>query len=118
MRKIVKLTRKISDAISGEIFDSVATRVYLATDGSTLKLAPEAVFRPRRASDVTKVVSVLAERAATGEVIGLTARGKGTDRSGGALGDGVMMVLPAHMNKLVKLEKNEVPVRPGMLYSS
>lgn len=72
---------------------------------------------PRHEADVVAAVKVVAARAAAGEDISITARGKGTDQSGGALGEGLMMVFPAHMNKLVSLEKNDAVIEPGLAYS-
>ena len=114
----MKLAKKISENIAGEVYYSASALDYFATDGSILKLRPQAIVYPRKTSDVTRVVKVLADQASKGEVVGLTARGKGTDQSGGALGDGVMMVFPAHMNRMIKLDREEVTVQPGILYST
>jgi FAD/FMN-containing dehydrogenase len=57
----------------------------------------------------------LAER---GRVIPITARGNGTDQSGAALGSGIMLVFPAHMNRILELntKSNTVTVEPGLNY--
>lgn len=51
-------------------------------------------------------------------MIPITARGAGTDQTGAALGSGVMMVFPAHMNKILELDpkSGSVAVQPGLNY--
>ena len=48
----------------------------------------------------------------------MTARGSGTDQSGAAIGSGVVLVLPAHMNKVLELDpkSGSVAVQPGLNY--
>jgi FAD/FMN-containing dehydrogenase len=111
----MKLSQQIGERIDGEVFESKSALEYFATDGSIFYLEPQLVVYPRSTNDVSGVVQVLAQSP---DKVGLTARGKGTDQSGGALGDGVMMVFPAHLNKLKKFEKGEVTVQPGMLYAT
>jgi FAD/FMN-containing dehydrogenase len=41
----------------------------------------------------------------------LTARGNGTDATGAAIGEGIVMVFPAHMDKLLELDEREQKVR-------
>ena len=55
----------------------------------------------------------MAER---GRIIPLTARGSGTDPTGGAIGSGIMVVFPAHMNRILELDtkSGEVTVEPGI----
>ena len=58
----------------------------------------------------------LAER---GRIIPITARGAGTDQTGAALGSGIMVVFPAHMNRVLELDNknNTVTVEPGINYA-
>ncbi len=111
-----KLVQDLISQLDGEITTATDVRKYFSTDGSIFELMPEGVIYPKHTTDVQKTVEYLAGRAASGKPISLTARGKGTDQAGGALGDGVMVVFPAYMNKLISLDKHEVTVQPGMLY--
>ena len=100
----------------GEATSSRDVLNYFSTDGSIFTITPQAVVYPRNTDDVVSVVRYLAAEAKAGRKTGLTARGKGTDQAGGALGDGVMMVFPAHMNRLLELTKRTVTVQPGLIY--
>jgi FAD/FMN-containing dehydrogenase len=110
--------RELQHGLTGALSDSDDVLDYFSTDGSIFTIRPEAAIYPTDVTDVRNVVKFAAERAAAGKKIGVVARGKGTDQSGGALGDGLMLVFPAHMNRLVRLSKKTVTVQPGLLYSS
>ena len=93
-------------------------RKYFATDSSIFTLAPSLIVYPRNESDVRKTARFTWQLAERGRVIPITARGSGTDQSGAALGSGIMLVFPAHMNRIVELDpKNgSVVVEPGLNY--
>ncbi len=74
------------------------------------------VVYPQHEGDAVEVINLVAQQAANGEVLPITARGKGTDQGGGSLGEGLMLVFPAHMNHLVEMNKQTITVQPGMIY--
>lgn len=117
MRK--ELITKIEEATKADIFTEQNIREYFATDGSIFTQTPQAVVYPTNTKDVSEVVKILDQEARSKrKTIGITARGKGTDQSGGALGEGLSMVFPAHMNHILEVDKNLVTVQPGMHYAS
>lgn len=93
-------------------------RKYFATDGSIFTLTPNLVVYPRNENDVRKTARFTWQLAERGRIIPITARGSGTDQGGGALGDGVMLVFPAHMNRIIELDPKTgvVVVEPGLNY--
>ena len=110
--------KDLARQLGGTVTDAADAREYFSTDGSIFKMMPEGVVYPKNTADVQLVVGYLAERAHAGKRIGLVARGKGTDQGGGAIGDGLQLVFPAHMNKLLSLDKTTVTVQPGLLYGT
>lgn len=104
--------------LAGTVMDKQDALDYFSTDGSIFAIEPSGIVYPKHTGDVQNVVKFVAERAAGGKQLSIVARGRGTDQSGGALGDGLMVVFPAHMNKMLKFDKRSVTVQPGMLYSS
>lgn len=113
-----QLARQLREELTGEYTESADALDYFSTDGSIFKIKPRGVIYPKNTRDVVTAVKLVAERAAAGEKINLIARGKGTDQAGGALGDGIMLVMPAAMNKVVGITKQTVTVQPGLLYGS
>ena len=104
--------------LAGSVTDVPEALDYFATDGSVFQQKPAGVIYPRNTADVRRSVNFLAAKAKSGKTIGITARGKGTDQSGAAIGAGVVMVFPAHMNQLLRLDNNSVTVQPGINYGS
>ncbi len=110
--------KDLQSHLLGSVTDAKDALDYFATDGSIFRIDPAGVVYPKNTHDVRQTLAFLTALAAKGHKVGLTARGKGTDQAGGALGDGLMLVMPAHLNKLVHLDKNFVTVQPGILYAS
>lgn len=111
--------KALRQRISGYISDAAHLRDYFATDGSVFTIKPAAVVYPKDTEDVQVVVAYAAEQAhKKGKKFSLVARGRGTDQGGAALGDGAMVVFPAHMNRVVRLTKDTVTVQPGLTFGT
>lgn len=107
---------RLRSSITGEVSTDKTTREFFSTDGSVFKLLPSMVVYPQHEGDAVEVINLVAQQAANGEVLPITARGKGTDQGGGSLGEGLMLVFPAHMNHLIEMNKQTITVQPGMIY--
>jgi FAD/FMN-containing dehydrogenase len=106
--------KELSHQLLGTVTDSPDVLEHFATDSSIFQVTPSGVVYPNNTADVRKTVAFIAEKAAAGRPVSLIPRGKGGDTGGGAIGEGVQLVFPAHMNKLLRLEKDFVVVQPGM----
>jgi FAD/FMN-containing dehydrogenase len=113
-----KAAHYLQEHLLGEVMTSPDARKYFATDSSIFTLTPSLIVYPRNEGDVRKTARFTWQLAERGRVIPITARGSGTDQSGAALGSGIMLVFPAHMNRIVELDpKNgSVVVEPGLNY--
>ncbi len=102
----------------GEVSASPEVRRHFAHDASILRMAPAIVVYPRNESDIRKTASFCWQLAERGRSLPITARGGGSDTSGAALGSGIMLVFPAHMNKILELDpkKEQIIVEPGTTY--
>jgi FAD/FMN-containing dehydrogenase len=109
---------ELQSHLLGNVTDNEHVREYFSTDGSIFQIMPEAVVYPRNTVDVRKTVKYTSLRTAAGKPMSIVSRGRGTDQGGGAVGEGLQLVFPAHMNRLVKITKNTVTVQPGMLYDT
>jgi FAD/FMN-containing dehydrogenase len=113
---VSKVAHYLQEHLLGEVMTSPDARKYFATDASILSIAPSLVVYPRNENDVRKTARFAWQLAERGRVIPITARGSGTDLNGGALGSGIMLAFPAHMNRIIELDpKNgSVVVEPGL----
>ena len=108
--------KELQGQLLGTVTDNADVRAFFATDASIFTIKPEAVVYPRNTADVRKTVQLLNTRAIAGKPVGIIPRGLGTDQSGGAIGAGLQLVFPAHMNRLLRLSKDTVTVQPGINY--
>lgn len=113
-----KVAHYLQEHLVGEVMTSVDARRYFSTDSSILTLPPALIVYPRNENDVRKTARFTWQLAERGRVIPMTARGSGTDQSGAALGSGIMIVFPAHMNRILELDTkaNTVTIEPGINY--
>jgi FAD/FMN-containing dehydrogenase len=101
--------------LTGSITDAKSVCEAMSTDASVLRLKPTAVAYPVNTADVQATVGYAAEQAAKkSKGFSVVARGLGHGRAGGALGNGVVMDLSAHLNRILRLSKNTVTVQPGV----
>lgn len=115
-----KIAEYLREHIAGEVSSDARTLDYFSTDGSVLTVTPQLAVYPANTQDVRKILRFSWRLAEKGTILPITARGSGTDQAGGALGDGIVLALPAHMNKLLSLDSKTgvVTVQPGMNYRS
>jgi FAD/FMN-containing dehydrogenase len=113
---VSKVAHYLQEHLLGEVMTSPDARNYFATDGSIFTLAPNVIVYPRTENDVRKTARFSWQLAERGRIIPLTARGSGTDQAGAALGNGIMLVFPAHLNRIVEFDPKTgvVVVEPGI----
>ena len=110
-----KVAHYLQEHLSGEVITGADARRYFSTDGSIFALTPAIIVYPRAESDVRKTLRFTWQLAERGRIVSVTARGAGTDQSGGALGSGIMLAFPAHMHHMLEFDDKSglVRVEPG-----
>ena len=113
-----KVANYLQEHIVGEVLSSAGVRKYFSTDGSIFEVTPSMVVYPKNVSDVRKIARFSWQLAEKGHVLPITARGRGSDQGGAAIGKGVVMVFPAHMNRLLELDTKQrlARIQPGINY--
>lgn len=113
-----KVADYLREHVVGEIVTGAQARKFFSTDASIFSVTPQVVVYPRTTDDVRKIARFSSQLAERGKHIPITARGAGSDQTGGAVGSGIVLVFPAHMNKLLQLDtkKNLARVQPGINY--
>lgn len=113
-----KIAHYLQEHLLGEVTASPEVRQHFAHDASVLQLAPAVVVYPRDENDVRKSVRFAWQLAERGRPLSVTARGYGSGTAGAAIGNGLVMVFTAHMNKIVQLnsKKRTAILQPGISY--
>lgn len=114
-----KVAHYLQEHLLGEVLTSAEARKYFSTDGGVFELTPAFVVYPQNENDVRKTARFAWQLAERGRVIPITARGRGSDQAGAAIGSGILLIFPAHMNKLLELDARggDVTVQPGLVYA-
>ena len=99
-----KVAHYLQEHLIGEVMSSADARQYFSTDASILSVPPSIIVYPHNENDVRKTARFTWQLAERGRVIPITPRGLGTDQSGASLGTGIIIVFPAHMNKVLELD--------------
>ncbi len=120
IRAVSKIAHYLQEHLAGEVLTSESARNYFSTDASVFEVKPKIIVYPRNTSDVRKTNRFSWQLAERGKILPVTARGKGTDVSGAAIGEGIILVFPAHMNRLIELDTNKgyARVQPGIIYKN
>ena len=115
-----KLATYLQSHIRGEIIDSEAVRDYFSTDASILTIKPNLIVYPQDTTDLRKIARFAWQLAEKGHAIPITARGSGTDQTGAAIGKGLMVVFPAHLDRILELDTRQrlVRIQPGVNFKS
>ena len=115
-----KIAQYLQSHLVGEVLTSARARKFFATDASILQQLPTVVIYPRNTSDVRKIARFCWQLAEKGHVLPITARGRGSDVTGAAIGGGAIVVFPAHMNRLLELDTKQglFRVQAGMGFRS
>ncbi|MDR2336611.1 MAG: FAD-binding oxidoreductase [Candidatus Nomurabacteria bacterium] len=106
-----RLARYLNRHISGNVYSAKRVLAAFSTDKSILEIQPKLVAVPNTTSDVRKLTRFSYELAEKGINLGLTVRGKGTDKTGAAIGNGVIVSFKEEMNKILEIDPRQKLVR-------
>ncbi len=114
-----KIAHYLQEHLSGEVIFTPEARKYFSTDGGVFEVMPSIIVYPRNENDVRKATRFSWQLAERGRTLPITARGRGSDQAGAAIGSGIILVFPSHMNKIVEFDgkSGDVIVEPGLVYS-
>jgi FAD/FMN-containing dehydrogenase len=137
-----EIKKELQKFFKGDVDDSEETLIKYSHDASLLEVRPQIVLFPKDTEDVKNLVKWVEENKQNKDKYGelsITCRCAGTDMSGGAIGESIILDFSRYMNKLVggplplddlKSKKNRkidhkenyplvpsyITVEPGMYY--
>jgi FAD/FMN-containing dehydrogenase len=110
-----KVAEYLRSHLDGEITDASDVREHFSQDAGLFKLTPEAIAYPFNEQDIRKITRFSWQLAEKGRRVSVTSRGLGSDWSGGAIGESIVLAMTTHMNKILELDsrKGQVVLDPG-----
>lgn len=110
------LAKEVKARISGEVLTDDTTREFYSHDASLFELKPEVVVLPKTAEDIKAIVSFVSEQKKTHPHLSITARSRGTDMSGAAINDSIIIDTSKYMTKVWDVSADSARTQPGVMY--
>lgn len=111
-----RLARKIKVFFQGEVLTDLKTLKLYSHDTSLFEVEPQLVVFPLDSDDVCNLVEFVKRFKKVNPGLSLTARSGGTDMTGGAINDSIIVDFSKHFNEIGRLDFEGVVVQPGVFY--
>lgn len=112
-----RLLQKLkNNGFKGEIDASQAALDLYSHDASMFELKPTAIVKPRDSQDVQTLIKIVGAAKKSQPELSLTARSAGTDMSGGAINDSIIVDFNKHFTKIESVSATAAHVEPGVFY--
>lgn len=108
------LEDRIREVFKGEIYSDPQTLDSYSKDASLFEVRPRFVLFPKDRDDVKRIVSFVRDNK--DEKLSITCRAGGSDMSGGPLGEGIILDMKRHMNRVLEIKSDYARVEPGCWY--
>lgn len=109
-----QLLSELGEVFRGDIAFDARTRRAYSHDASIYELVPEAVLSPKDSTDIKKLVRFVSAHKALHPSLAITPRGAGTDMSGAAIGNSLVLDMTTHMSKIHSLSTKLLHTQPGV----
>jgi FAD/FMN-containing dehydrogenase len=98
--------------IKGEVLDDEQTLIKYSRDASIFEIRPKFVIYPKDSEDIKSLIKFVTQN----KELSITVRSAGTDMSGSAIGESIILDVSKYMNRLISLQEDTAIVQPGMFY--
>jgi FAD/FMN-containing dehydrogenase len=106
----------LEGAFKGDLDTSPETLEFYSHDASLFELRPQLVAFPKDTDDIKAVVSYVNSNKAANPALNITPRARGTDMSGAAIGESIVLDVSKYMTELEEVSATKARVQPGMMY--
>lgn len=109
--------QKLRDAgFEGDFDDSATAKDFYSHDASLFEIVPKLIVFPKHAEDVQLLTKLTSENKKHIPDLSITARSAGTDMSGGAINDSVIVDFSKYFNKIHSIGRRAAKVQPGVYF--
>ena len=103
----------LATLIKGDVLDDPQSLTTYSKDASIFEIQPQIIVFPKDSQDIEAVVKFV---NSSKDNLSITPRSGGTDMSGGAIGEGIIMDMSKYFNKLENISEQSTTVQPGVFY--
>lgn len=97
--------------IKGEVLEDEQTLTDYSTDASIFQIKPSAIVFPKDSEDIKSLINFVTQHS-----LSITARSAGTDMSGGAINDSIILDMKKYFNRIISITNELAVVQPGVFY--
>lgn len=108
------LTDDLQKLIKGEVLDDEETLTTYSHDASIFEIKPQVVVSPKDPADLKALITFVSQNPQ--DSLSLTPRSAGTDMTGGAINDSIILDMTKYFNKTIKVAGDSAQVQPGVYY--
>lgn len=110
------LEEKLKQIITGDVESDDNSKEFYSHDASMFELVPEFIVFPKDLVDIQTLVKFVSQNKHNLPSLSLTARSAGTDMSGAAINDSIIIDFTRYINKIGTVTKDYAEVQPGVYY--
>ena len=111
-----EIKSSLSLLLKGDIDIEEKTLEKFSHDASLFEVKPKVIVFPKNSRDIQAIVKWVNENKEKEPGLSITARSAGTDMSGGAINDSIILDFTRYMNSIKKVENNVGIAEPGCYY--
>jgi FAD/FMN-containing dehydrogenase len=108
------LLDELKTIFKGEITSDAKVLEEYSHDASIYEMTPEAVLSPRSSTDIKRLVRFVSINKSLYPNLSITPRSAGTDMTGSAIGDSLVIDMTKHFNKVHAVSDTEIHSQPGV----
>lgn len=102
--------------LQGEVSETKEDLTKYSHDASIFEVKPRVVVFPKNVADLEKIVAFASHAKDFDPSIAITPRSAGTDMSGGALGESIVLSFTEHFNHILEVKDDYAVTEPGVFY--
>lgn len=110
------LLEQLKKQVKGTVSDDQNTLSENSHDASIFEVTPRVVIFPQNYDDVKNVVKFVNVNKKENPYLSITCRSAGTDMSGGALNESIILSFTKNLNEFLGLKGNIATTQPGVYY--
>lgn len=109
------IKNRLTEIIKGEVTDESLKLEKYSHDASLFEVMPSLIVAPEDVDDIKKLVKTVQEQKKDNPDLSITARSGGTDMSGGAVNDSIILDMK-NLDEIGKVENDHINTQPGAFY--
>jgi FAD/FMN-containing dehydrogenase len=106
----------VARGFSGDLDDTAEALAFYSHDASMFELVPQLVIKPKHTKDVETAVRLVGEHKKTHPDLSLTARSAGTDMSGAAINDSIIVDFNTYFREIISVKDDIAITQPGVFF--